>query len=100
MAGLPRKQRGSGCDAVGQRLGGCYADLYDWRDGIGKRTHRVNLAWGGTEAPNTFGTHEFFKLAERLGAKTYLNVNLGSGTLNEAADWLEYITGNGQTALA
>ena len=80
--------------------GGCYADLYHWRDGIGERTPRVNLAWGGTAEPNTFGTHEFFNLAERLGAKTYLNVNLGSGTVNEAADWLEYITGNGQTALA
>ena len=80
--------------------GGCYADLYHWRDGIGERTHRVNLAWGGTAEPNTFGTHEFFNLAERLGAKTYLNVNLGSGTVTEAADWLEYITGNGQTALA
>ncbi|WP_181443625.1 alpha-L-arabinofuranosidase C-terminal domain-containing protein [Porphyrobacter sp. YT40] len=80
--------------------GGCYADLYHWRDGVGERTPRVNLAWGGTAEPNTFGTHEFFNLAERLGAKTYLNVNLGSGTVNEAADWLEYITGNGQTALA
>ncbi|WP_338243471.1 alpha-N-arabinofuranosidase [Aurantiacibacter hainanensis] len=80
--------------------GGCYADLYHWRDGVGERTPRENMAWGGTEEPNTFGTHEFFNLAERLGAKTYLNVNLGSGTVEEAADWLEYITGTGQTALA
>ena len=80
--------------------GGCYADLYHWRDGIGERTPRENMAWGGTEEPNTFGTHEFFNLAERLGAKTYLNVNLGSGTVEEAADWLEYISGTGQTALA
>ncbi|WP_199698756.1 alpha-N-arabinofuranosidase [Aurantiacibacter zhengii] len=80
--------------------GGCYADLYHWRDGVGERTPRENMAWGGTEEPNTFGTHEFFNLAERLGAKTYLNVNLGSGTVEEAADWLEYITGTGETALA
>ncbi|HUG45001.1 MAG TPA: alpha-L-arabinofuranosidase C-terminal domain-containing protein [Sphingomicrobium sp.] len=80
--------------------GGCYADLYHWRDGVGERTPRVNLAWGGTPEPNSFGTHEFFNLAERLGAKTYLNVNLGSGTVEEAANWLEYITSPGQSALA
>lgn len=80
--------------------GGCYADVYHWRDGVGKRTARVNMAWGGTPEPNTFGTHEFFNLAERLGAKTYLNVNLGSGTVQEAADWLEYITSPSRSALA
>lgn len=80
--------------------GGCYADLYHWRDGVGERTPRVNMAWGGTPEPNAFGTHEFFNLAERLGAKTYLNVNLGTGTVEEAADWLEYITSPSQSALA
>ncbi|MBB4659690.1 alpha-N-arabinofuranosidase [Parvularcula dongshanensis] len=75
--------------------GGCYADLYHWRDGIGPRNERagtVNMAWGGTPESNQFGTHEFFNLAERLGAKTYLNVNLGTGTPGEAQAWLEYIT--------
>ena len=72
--------------------GGCYSDRYQWRDGIGERAIRTNAAWGGTEEPNTFGTHEFFNLAERLGAKTYLNINLGTGTPKDAADWLEYIT--------
>lgn len=75
--------------------GGCYADLYHWRDGVGprdERTRTVNMAWGGTPESNQFGTHEFFNLAERLGSKTYLNVNLGTGTIEEAADWLEYIT--------
>lgn len=83
--------------------GGCYADMYHWRDGIGpveKRVERVNMAWGGTPEPNYFGTHEFFNLAERLGSKTYLNVNLGSGTVQEAADWLEYITLDKTSALA
>ena len=80
--------------------GGCYADMYHWRDGIGERTPRVNMSWGGTPEPNTFGTHEFFNLAERLGAKTYLNVNLGTGTITEASDWLEYITASGDSALA
>jgi alpha-N-arabinofuranosidase len=72
--------------------GGCYSDRYQWRDGIGERAVRTNAAWGGTIEPNTFGTHEFFNLAERLGAKTYLNINLGTGTPKDAADWLEYIT--------
>ena len=72
--------------------GGCYSDRYQWRDGIGERAVRTNAAWGGTIEPNTFGTHEFFNLAERLGAKTYLNINIGTGTPKEAADWLEYIT--------
>ncbi len=72
--------------------GGCYSDRYQWRDGIGERAERTNAAWGGTIEPNTFGTHEFFNLAERLGAKTYLNINIGTGTPKDASDWLEYIT--------
>ena len=75
--------------------GGCYADLYHWRDGIGPRADRPlrnNMVWGGTPEPNSFGSHEFFDFAERLGAKTYLNLNLGTGTTKEAADWLEYLT--------
>jgi len=75
--------------------GGCYADLYHWQDGIGPqedRPLRTNMVWGGTPEPNSFGTHEFFNFAERLGAKTYLNLNLGTGTVKEAADWLEYLT--------
>lgn len=83
--------------------GGCYADLYHWRDGIGpraERTPRVNVPWGGTAESNQFGTHEFFDLAERLGAKTYLNINLGTGTPAEAADWLEYITLDRHSALS
>ncbi|MFN3313000.1 MAG: alpha-N-arabinofuranosidase [Hyphomonas sp.] len=72
--------------------GGCYSDRYQWRDGIGTRAVRTNAAWGGTLEPNTFGTHEFFNLAERLGARTYLNINIGTGTPKDAADWMEYIT--------
>ncbi|QIG81439.1 alpha-N-arabinofuranosidase [Stakelama tenebrarum] len=81
--------------------GGCFADEYHWRDGIGpERTPRVNMSWGETPEPNSFGTHEFFDLAERLGAKTYLNVNLGSGSVREAAEWLEYISSASNSALA
>jgi len=83
--------------------GGCFADEYHWRDGIGdrdKRPARVNTFWGGVIEPNTFGTHEFFELAEMLGAKTYLAVNVGSGTVAEMSQWVEYITSPSQSALA
>lgn len=81
--------------------GGCFADEYHWRDGIGeKRKTKINTTWGGVEEPNTFGTHEFFQLAEMLGADTYINGNLGTGTAQEMAEWLEYMTADNQSALA
>jgi alpha-L-arabinofuranosidase len=83
--------------------GGCFADEYHWRDGIGprdKRPHRVNTFWGGVIEPNEFGTHEFFELAEMLGAKTYLSINVGSGTVQEMSDWVEYITSPSESSLA
>ena len=83
--------------------GGCFADEYHWRDGIGeraKRPHRVNTHWGGVIEPNEFGTHEFFELAEMLNAKTYLAVNVGSGTVQEMSDWIEYITSPSESSLA
>jgi alpha-N-arabinofuranosidase len=83
--------------------GGCFADEYHWRDGIGdraKRPQRVNTHWGGVIEPNEFGTHEFFELAEMLGAKTYLAVNVGSGTVQETSDWIEYITSPSESTLA
>jgi alpha-N-arabinofuranosidase len=79
--------------------GGCYADLYHWRDGVGERTPRVNMAWGGTPEPNAFGTHEFFNLAERLGAKTYLNVNLGTGTVEEVGVGVEKVAEDARRCL-
>jgi hypothetical protein len=66
--------------------GGCYADIYHWRDGIGPRAARpvrLNHWWGGTEEAHAFGTHEFFEFAELIGAKTYLSLNVGSGTVAE-----------------
>jgi alpha-N-arabinofuranosidase len=75
--------------------GGCYADIYHWRDGIGPRPARpvtLNRWWGNKEERNGFGTHEFFEFAEMIGAKTYLNINLGTGSPREAAQWVEYIT--------
>jgi len=83
--------------------GGCFADEYHWRDGIGpqaQRPPRVNTSWGGVIEPNSVGTHEFMDLAEQLGSEVYINANLGSGTVQEMAQWLEYLTAEGDTALA
>jgi alpha-N-arabinofuranosidase len=83
--------------------GGCFADEYHWRDGIGpqaQRPPRVNTSWGGVIEPNTVGTHEFMDLADQLGTEVYINANLGSGTVQEMAQWLEYLTAEGDTALA
>lgn len=77
--------------------GGCFADDYHWTDGIGPRQDRptqVNWSWGGTVEDNSFGTHEFFNFCEMLGIEPYLSLNVGSGTVSEAAKWIEYITAN------
>jgi alpha-L-arabinofuranosidase len=72
--------------------GGCHADRYDWRDGIGpNRRSRISM-WGNVVDPNTFGTHEFMDFAEQIGAEAFINVNMGSNTAQHAADWLEYMT--------
>ena len=83
--------------------GGCYADRYHWRDGIGPRTQRpvrLNQTWGGAEESNAVGTHEFMDLVEQLGARAYINANVGTGAPQEAADWLEYMTSDTNSALA
>jgi alpha-N-arabinofuranosidase len=75
--------------------GGCFADEYHWRDGIGPTSDRkttVNSVWAGAVEPNTFGTHEFMDFAEQIGSEAYVSVNIGSGTVQDAADWLEYMT--------
>lgn len=83
--------------------GGCFADAYHWRDGIGpaaQRRERLNASWGNVIEPNSFGTHEFMDFAEQVGAEVFLSVNVGSGTMQESADWLEYLTADKPTALA
>jgi alpha-N-arabinofuranosidase len=83
--------------------GGCFADEYHWRDGIGpasERRHRLNASWGNVIEPNSFGTHEFMDFADQIGAEVFLSVNVGSGTVQEAADWLEYLTADQPTSLA
>ena len=83
--------------------GGCYADNYHWRNGIGPGDRRVatlNPDWGGVIEPNTFGTHEFMDFVEQIGSEAYLSINVGSGTPQEAAEWLEYMTAAQPTTLA
>ena len=81
--------------------GGCFADEYHWRKGIGpQRVVTLNPNWGGVIEPNTFGTHEFLDFIEQIGADAYISVNVGSGTPQEAAEWLEYLTTPQQTTLA
>ena len=83
--------------------GGCFADIYRWRDGIGPRGSRpvtLNKWWGNSEETNQFGTHEFFNFAELIGAKTYLNINVGTGTPGEAREWVEYVSSSSDSSLA
>jgi alpha-L-arabinofuranosidase len=75
--------------------GGCFADEYHWRDGIGdpkKRPVTVNANWGGSIENNAFGTHEYFDFIEQIGSEAYVSINLGSGTYQEAADWVAYMS--------
>ncbi len=83
--------------------GGCFADQYHWRKGIGPREKRpatVNSAWGDIIDTNAFGTDEFMDFIQQIGSTPYVSLNLGSGTPQEAAEWLEYMTAAAPTALA
>ncbi len=81
--------------------GGCFADEYHWRKGIGpKRAVTLNPNWGGVIEPNTFGTHEYLDFLNQIGSEAFLSVNVGSGTPQEAAEWLEYLTTDQPTDLA
>ena len=75
--------------------GGCFADEYNWREGVGPRAKRpvkINTHWGGVTEPNTFGTHEFMDFAELIGAEAYISGNVGSAPPRELAEWVEYVT--------
>jgi alpha-N-arabinofuranosidase len=83
--------------------GGCFADLYHWRKGIGPRGKRpatVNSAWCDVIDTNAFGTDEFMDLIQQIGSTPYVSINLGSGAPQEAAEWLEYMTATAPTAHA
>ena len=78
--------------------GGCFADEYHWMDGIGPKENRpkmVNNNWGGTIEDNSFGTHEFLNLCEMLNCEPYISGNVGSGSVEELAKWVEYMTSDG-----
>lgn len=83
--------------------GGCFADEYHWKDGIGPRDKRpcmINTHWGGVTENNHFGTHEFMDLCEQLGCEPYICGNVGSGTVREMQEWVEYITFDGKSPMA
>src|SRR5436190_10712043 len=83
--------------------GGCFADTYHWKDGIGPKDKRpaiVNKWWGGVTEDNSFGTHDFLNMCELLGAEPYLSGNVGSGTVQELADWVQYTNFNGKSPMS
>ncbi len=82
--------------------GGCFADEYHWMDGIGPKEERkrmVNTHWGGVVEDNSFGTHEFLDLCEQLGCEPYICGNMGSGTVREMQEWVEYMTFDGESPM-
>ena len=82
--------------------GGCFADEYHWEDGVGPQENRkrmVNTNWGGVVEDNSFGTHEFMELCEQLGCEPYINANVGSGTVREMAEWVEYLNSDGDSSV-
>ena len=82
--------------------GGCFADTYHWKDGIGPKEDRpsiVNVFWGGVTEDNSFGTHEFLNFCELIGTEPYLSINVGTGTVQEAVEWVEYVTSSNQSPM-
>jgi alpha-N-arabinofuranosidase len=74
--------------------GGCFADEYHWKDGVGPRDKRptmINTNWGGVTEDNSFGTHEFLELCRQIGSEPYFSGNVGSGTVQELSQWVEYV---------
>jgi alpha-L-arabinofuranosidase len=82
--------------------GGCFADEYHWRDGIGPRKERpymVNTNWGGVTEDNSFGTHEFLELCSLINCEPYIAGNVGSGTVEEMAKWVEYLNSDAKSTM-
>ena len=83
--------------------GGCFADTYHWKDGIGDKSKRptmVNTWWGGVTEDNSFGTHEFMELCAQLDCEPFINGNVGSGSPQEMREWVEYLTHPGGSPMA
>ena len=94
----PARRRRAGARAIKipnlRWPGGCFADYYHWKDGIGPREKRptvVNNNWGGVTEDNGVGTHEFLELTQKLGAEPFIVGNVGSGTVQEMQEWWEYV---------
>ena len=82
--------------------GGCFADEYHWEDGVGPQDSRkrmVNTHWGYVVEDNSFGTHEFMDLCSQLGCEPYVNGNVGSGTVREMSEWVEYLNSDGDSSV-
>ncbi len=83
--------------------GGCFADEYHWLDGVGPRETRkrmINTHWGGVIEDNSFGTHEFMELCDQIGCEPYIAGNVGSGSVREMSEWMEYLTFDGVSPMA
>lgn len=83
--------------------GGCFADTYQWKDGVGQRNQRpniVNVFWGKVVEDNSFDTHEFLDLCEILGADAYIANNIGCGSVREMTEWIEYMTSDQDIPMA
>ncbi|MEQ7126581.1 hypothetical protein ABN034_18880 [Actinopolymorpha sp. B11F2] len=83
--------------------GGCFADEYHWRDGVDPKESRpwmVNTHWGNVVENNHFGTHEFMELCDQLGTEPYIVGNVGSGTVHEMSEWVEYLTRSGAAPMS
>ncbi len=83
--------------------GGCFADTYHWKDGIGPKENRptmVNTWWGGVTENNSFGTHDFLNMCELIGTEPYLAGNMGSGAVQELADWVQYVNFGGVSPMS
>jgi alpha-L-arabinofuranosidase len=83
--------------------GGCFADTYHWKDGVGPKAKRptiVNTWWGGVTEDNSFGTHDFLNMCELIGAEPYLSANVGSGTVQEVSEWIQYTNFDGVSPMS
>jgi alpha-N-arabinofuranosidase len=83
--------------------GGCFADTYHWKDGVGPKDKRpavINKWWGGTVEDNSFGTNEFLNMCELLGADPYISGNVGSGTVQELSDWVNYVSSDSKNPMS
>jgi alpha-N-arabinofuranosidase len=83
--------------------GGCFADRYHWKDGVGPKESRpsiVNTTWGGVTEDNSFGTHDFLNMCKLLNTEPYLAGNTGSGTVQELSDWVQYVNFEGRSPMS